>query len=139
MEKIYYSLEEARKILPLISRKFSKILRLKAAVELLDSFSIESEDYNMQYDLMALEMQKKYHKLMFKLFNEIQKLTSVGVIIKDLDAGLIDFYSIFQDREIFLCWRYGEATIYSWHEVENGFEDRKDVSSLESKKFYRRK
>jgi len=134
MNKIYYSLDEAKKLLPEVRNKLRRVLRIKKAVEIIDSISIESEDYSMQYDLLSLELYKKYHKLMLQMFSTLQNLTAKGVIVKDLDAGLVDFYSTHEDKEILLCWQYGEPTIKYWHYVEDGFEGRQPVSILEKNK-----
>ena len=131
MEKIYYSLDQARRLLPEISRRFRKIRRIKEAVDLLESIEIESEDYSMEFDLVDLEIQKRYHKLMHNLFKEVQELTKVGIIVKDIDMGLVDIYSKFDGRDIFICWCFGELTIDHWHEVDAGYENRKSVSLIE--------
>jgi hypothetical protein len=134
MHKVYYTLEEARKVLPEVRNKLKRIIKLKRAVEIIDSISIESDDYNMQYDLLSLGLYKKYHRLMYKMFDTIQFLTSRGVIVKDIDEGLVDFYSTFDNREILLCWKFGESTIKYWHYADDGFESRQSVSLLERSK-----
>lgn len=133
MEKIYYSVEQARRIIPEVARRFRKILRFKASLELLDSFQIESEEYNLEFDLIILELQKRYHKIMHAMLNEIQKLAVVGAVVKDIDEGLVDFFSFHDDHDILLCWKFGEKTIEYWHDVETGYEGRKPVSLLENK------
>lgn len=56
-----------------------------------------------------------------------------GCIVKDLDAGLLDFYSLAGDRLVFLCWKLGEAEVAHWHPLEGGFASRRplDHSPLE--------
>jgi hypothetical protein len=52
------------------------------------------------------------------------ELSEIGCVFKGFDAGLVDFYSLREDRLIFLCWRLGEGTIQHWHEIESGFSGR---------------
>ena len=56
-----------------------------------------------------------------------EKIQETGCVIKDLDIGLIDFPAIFRGREVYLCWKLGEAEILFWHPVEEGFRGRKPI------------
>ena len=51
----------------------------------------------------------------------------VGALVKDLDAGLVDFPAIRDGEEILLCWRLGEDEIGFWHGLEEGFSGRKPL------------
>ena len=57
-------------------------------------------------------------------FEEIQE---TGCLVKDLDAGLIDFPTLYKEQEVYLCWRFGESAIEFWHGVEEGFRGRKKI------------
>jgi hypothetical protein len=57
------------------------------------------------------------------------ELKNLGVELKDYFTGLIDFYSLRDGREIFLCWRLGEAEVAHWHELEAGFAGRQRLTS----------
>ena len=48
-----------------------------------------------------------------------------GVIVKDLDTGLVDFPALRDGEEILLCWRLGEDEVAYWHGLEEGFAGRK--------------
>ena len=53
-------------------------------------------------------------------------LRAIGCVVKDVDAGLIDFLHRLPDgREVYLCWRQGEERIEFWHEVQAGFAGRR--------------
>ena len=56
-----------------------------------------------------------------------------GVLVKDLDRGLLDFYALQGDRLVFLCWALGEDAVAHWHPLEGGFAGRQplDRSELE--------
>ena len=43
----------------------------------------------------------------------------MGCVFKGFEAGLVDFYSLREDRPIFLCWRLGEERITHWHEIDS--------------------
>ena len=57
----------------------------------------------------------------------LQELEAVGCVFKGFDAGLVDFYSLREDRPIFLCWKLGEERITHWHEIDAGFSGRQPI------------
>jgi hypothetical protein len=59
----------------------------------------------------------------------LQELEGVGCVFKGFEAGLVDFYSLRDDRPIFLCWRLGEERITHWHEIDSGFAGRQPLDS----------
>ena len=60
----------------------------------------------------------------------VHQVQSTGAILKDINLGLVDFLSISNGREIFLCWQYGEPDLAFWHEIEAGYIGRQPLSSL---------
>ena len=61
------------------------------------------------------------------LKDALDQIDKRGVLIKDLDIGLIDFLTHFQDRDVCLCWKLGEEGIRFWHGAEEGFRGRKPI------------
>jgi hypothetical protein len=57
----------------------------------------------------------------------IEQLTELGVQVKDLDSGLIDFPSLRDGAEILLCWQLGEDEIAWWHTLDRGFAGRRPL------------
>ncbi|HET7377155.1 MAG TPA: DUF2203 domain-containing protein [Anaerolineae bacterium] len=51
-------------------------------------------------------------------------LQDLGVVLKDLSTGLVDFPSIRDGREVLLCWKYDEASVAYWHDLQSGFAGR---------------
>lgn len=59
---------------------------------------------------------------------EAQRLEALGVVIRDLERGLVDFRSVMDgEREVFLCWHLGEREVRHWHDVHSGFVDRESI------------
>ena len=59
----------------------------------------------------------------------LRQIDAMGVLVKDLDAGLIDFPALRDGREVYLCWRLGEGShIAWWHEIEAGFAGRQPLT-----------
>ena len=57
----------------------------------------------------------------------INGLQELGVLVKDLDMGLVDFPALREGEEVLLCWRLGEDEIGYWHGLEEGFAGRKEL------------
>src|SRR6185436_3734642 len=64
-------------------------------------------------------------------FEKVQKaskrLTEMGLFLKDINTGLVDFLSLRDGREVYLCWRYDEPTVAHWHDLEAGFAGRQPL------------
>lgn len=50
-----------------------------------------------------------------------------GILLRDFDRGLVDFPSMREGREVYLCWIDGEADIAYWHELDAGFAGRHEL------------
>lgn len=57
----------------------------------------------------------------------LETLTTLGVLVKDMEHGLVDFPSLRDGRIVLLCWRMDEPTIAFWHEVDSGFGGRRPL------------
>jgi hypothetical protein len=57
----------------------------------------------------------------------IAEIDAIGVQVKDLEAGLLDFPCRIDDEIVLLCWRMGEPAIEHWHTMESGFQGRQPV------------
>jgi hypothetical protein len=56
-----------------------------------------------------------------------ERIEQMGVLVKDLDIGLMDFLTLYHGREVCLCWKLGEERIRFWHGTEEGFPGRKPI------------
>ena len=56
-----------------------------------------------------------------------QQLESIGCLLKDLNLGLVDFYSLRNGEPVFLCWKFGEEQIRFWHRLEDGVAGRQPL------------
>ena len=57
----------------------------------------------------------------------LTRLQEAEVVLRDLERGLVDFPSIRDDREVYLCWVEGEDEIGYWHDLEAGFAGREPL------------
>lgn len=57
----------------------------------------------------------------------LERLDELGVVVKDLDAGLVDFPSERDGRTVLLCWQLGEDSVAWWHDLDTGFAGRQPL------------
>ena len=57
----------------------------------------------------------------------IKAIVNLGVALKDIEQGLVDFPAERDGRIVFLCWKQGEDEIRFWHELDTGFAGRKPL------------
>ena len=57
----------------------------------------------------------------------VERVNALGCLVKDVEAGLVDFYALVDDEPAFLCWQYGERAISHWHGLDEGFAGRKPI------------
>jgi hypothetical protein len=55
------------------------------------------------------------------------RLQELGIVLRDIDRGLIDFPAIIGDSEVYLCWQLDEPEVAYWHELESGFGGRQPL------------
>ena len=73
----------------------------------------------------AVALKRRRQQQMERLREQVECIQDYGVLIKDLDMGLIDFPTTIAGREAYLCWKLGEDGIRHWHYTDEGFANRK--------------
>ncbi|MER3403254.1 MAG: hypothetical protein C4337_08225 [Armatimonadota bacterium] len=58
----------------------------------------------------------------------VDELHAMGVLVRDIDEGIVDFPHLHDGREVFLCWKLGEGRIRYYHELGSGFRARKRLT-----------
>ena len=62
-----------------------------------------------------------------ELRSALNRLEDAEVVLRDIDRGLVDFPSLHDGREVYLCWLEGEAAIGYWHDLEEGYAGRRPL------------
>ncbi len=76
-------------------------------------------------DLNAV--QGELERLAAEVADCVRDLDDLGVVVKDIDVGLLDFPAERRGEEVELCWQLGEETVSHWHPVGAGFRGRRPV------------
>jgi hypothetical protein len=60
----------------------------------------------------------------------VARIDEIGVTLREIETGLIDFPALASGRQIWLCWRLGEGPVEFWHELGDGFGGRQPLADL---------
>ena len=123
----YFSISDANKILPSVIKKFNYSKMLKNEIIKMEkqmSLDLTSKTSMKDYTILKQKLNAK----VTEFYKSIEDLESIGVVLKGLEQGLLDFPAKRFDEEIWLCWKEGETEIKFWHEKDSGFMGRKPIS-----------
>jgi len=133
-EKLF-TLEEANQLLSRVTPILQQLQALQQSIlktnrQLDDEVSKLSagNGYPLTEIKQQIEQLTKHQLDLIQAFQSaLQQLESAGCVLKDLDAGLVDFYTVRSGELVFLCWRLGEERIRFWHRLEEGFAGRQPL------------
>jgi len=122
MEKRFFTVEEARQLLPSLKELMGQVMvishRLEEYRDLVQELADSASSNTGGPEGTA------YLDIVISLQSCLTQLQETGCVLRSLQDGLIDFPHLKQGREIYLCWKYGEEDIRFWHEVDEGFAGR---------------
>lgn len=128
-----FSLQEAQSLLPVLESLLRSSIEGKKLIEEVDKeLSAISERIFLtggafiEVKKVALRRAER-DKAVQRVKDAIAEINAIGVQVKDLDIGLLDFPCKVDDDIVLLCWKLGEASITHWHGTEEGFAGRKPI------------
>ena len=62
-----------------------------------------------------------------RIRRQVKAIQALGVELKDINSGLVDFPAERDGREVYLCWRYDEPSVAHWHDLDAGFAGRQPL------------
>lgn len=121
----YFTLAEANALLPKIEPLMAELLERRAkAVRWSSQITNLLQDTHIDFGGAVPTAIAQEFVLIEALQREIK---SFGCVIKNFEAGLIDFLAQIDGRDVYLCWRYGEDQVQFYHELHTGFRGRKAI------------
>ena len=131
----FLTVREANALLPLLQQSLAFLRDLRASI-LRTQAQIEIEE--MTGSLPDGKLSPQAQTAVARAIAELQgqtggfeeklgELFRAGAHLKDLDAGLVDFYSLRDSQTILLCWKEGEKEVGHWHNLQGGFQSRKPL------------
>lgn len=126
MEK-YFTLAEANRALILIRPIVADILEKMREAEQIHREVKQERSKPDASEAFLLEKIAMAEKLLNEIEYHMKELERIGVLLKDLKLGLVDFPYLYGNRVVYLCWKLDETDIRTWHEVDRGYNERKPI------------
>jgi len=128
-----FTLDEAQSLLPVLESLLRTAIDGKTLIE-----SVDTEFQEVAHrvflnggtflNIVHLARRKaEREKAVQRIKDAIAEIDSIGVQVKDLDIGLLDFPCEVDGQTVLLCWKLGEKSITHWHSVSEGFAGRKRI------------
>lgn len=128
-----FTLEEAQSLLPLLESLLKRALDSKSSAEEMEKQLAEFGrriylSGGMRVNVAeAGRMRAELDGHLQRVRESVAEIDAIGVQVKDVDSGLLDFPCKVDDQVVLLCWRMGETAIEHWHTMEDGFKGRRPV------------
>lgn len=126
----FFTLDEANAQLPKVRQQLSllreiraRIVSLQARVDIeeLTAPGLQADPQRMEALLSAIDADVQgFHR-------SLEAFASLGCELKDLEKGLVDFYSMRGNDVVYLCWMNGEDKIQWWHPLDSGVKGRRPI------------
>lgn len=141
-----FTLEEANALIPRVTAALSRTTQLVGQVRVISRRLAEAgirsskpgglpEASDLSGHPELLEELARAQLLVEAANDEAHALLALGIVVRDLERGLIDFHSILDgQRPVFLCWQLGEREIRHFHELSSGYTGRRPI---EGHRFFR--
>jgi len=128
-----FTLQEAQNLLPVLESLLRTAIDGKKLIEAVDNELQElAHRVLMSGGLLVNVVQMarrkaEREKAIHRVKDTLAEINAIGVQVKDIDIGLLDFPCKVEDRIVLLCWKLGEQGITHWHTSSEGFAGRKLV------------
>ena len=126
----YFSLEEAQELVSWLKEIFNylnpllqKSDELNDSIEQLQNPVVSNGLDDVVVDRITF-MSSELNRIFSEVNEKIELIHQRGILVKNLQQGLVDFPYIYENREVYLCWHVGENEIKYWHEINTGFAGR---------------
>jgi len=128
-----FTLDEAQALLPVLEALLKRAIEGKKAAE---SIEVRMQDLarkiflsgGLLVDIARVRKQRATLESHLQAAKDsVAEIDAIGVQVKDLDSGLLDFPCEIDGDIVLLCWKLGESSIDFWHTVEDGFRGRQPI------------
>ena len=127
-----FTLEEANELVPFLKDAFQRLApaqeELTAMRERLVGLQRQRRSNgSSSSESESSRLQDESDRLIRGFEGTLEEITVRGIIVRDVASGLVDFPSLREGREVYLCWITGEDQVEYWHETDRGFAHRQPL------------
>jgi len=123
-----FTIAEANDLVPELTRIFDVIQAERTAIDsLLPDIRLAAE---RRRENGGSVHGARYVEALERVSAELEHVSELGVLVKDVDQGLCDFPFRHKGRLVLLCWQHGEDGVAWWHDLDSGFSGRQPIDDL---------
>jgi len=126
MEPDQFTLDEANALIPWLAEKFQNLNLVRQEYVSIQE-RMNDPRINSGNEIEVRQLKSTSSQLARQLEEGVEEILDQGIIVRDLSLGLVDFPSLRDNRDIYLCWIGGEVRVDYWHEVNQGFSHRQPI------------
>ena len=130
----FFTVKEADQTIGLLETTLTRIKRskqeflwLQGELAILELIVECGADGNNPNAIELAQKTKRFKRIAESIEKDVAALEATGCVLRDLDAGIVDFFSIQDGTVVFLCWKKGEESIEHWHSIRDGFRGRQPL------------
>lgn len=136
----FFTLDEAQALLPVLDSLLKRAIEAKERAQALE---VQMQALNRRIFVMGgmfldVEQLRKrrtsYESYVQQAKDSLAEIEAIGVQVKDLETGLLDFPCQIDGETVLLCWKMGESRIEFWHTLDAGFRGRQPLDERFVKK-----
>jgi hypothetical protein len=124
VHKRHFTRQEANALLPQLTSLLTQLREAKDELTDTEAHEVLSEaaptngggDEGRQVGVAFLEVRRL-----------LETVEGAGLVLRDIDRGLVDFPALIDGREVYLCWELGEDEVGFWHDLEGGYGGREPL------------
>ena len=129
----FFTLEQVRESLPRVDRLLRQAMESKSQYQASENWS---EEFTRRIIMLGgvlanrapfIQNRDLGNRSAARLKSSVEEIQGMGVLIKDLDIGLVDFPTLLRGDEVYVCWQFGEDDVNYWHGINEGFAGRKTI------------
>ena len=132
MKEHLYSIETANHLLPWLEQQFKNLRMVNGDLAnhkktLADLLRNRGNNGHSSSEEVILSTREVVDRLNANMQEVLKGIDDLGILVRNIEMGLVDFPSERDGRLIYLCWISGESTVAFWHETNVGFTDRQSL------------
>jgi hypothetical protein len=117
----FFTVEEAQRLVPTLTRLMSTVRELKARA---DEKTVRWRRFPSDNPVDVAMVQGRLDFAAREINSLMREVLNLGCVPKDVDAGLVDFPARVEGKHGYLCWRLGEERVEFWHSLTGGYGER---------------
>ena len=132
MKEHLYSIETANHLLPWLEQQFENLRIVNGELAnhkktLADLLRNRGNNGHSSSEEVILSTREVVDRLTANMQEVLKGIDDLGILVRNIEMGLVDFPAERDGRLIYLCWISGESTVAFWHETNVGFTDRQSL------------